>query len=105
MGKEEVVYLEIGRSIPGAEESQMFGKPCFKTGGKAFISLFNDSMVFKLFGEVHISALALDGSRLFDPSGRNRPMKEWVQVSFIHREKWPEFASAANEYVRKVNQK
>ena len=42
-------YLEIGRAI-GAEESQMFGKPCFKINGKAFVAFFQDEMVFKNTG-------------------------------------------------------
>lgn len=54
----------------------MFGKPCFKVNKKAFICFFQNEMVFKLFGEVHKDALSLDGSQLFDPSGKNRPMKE-----------------------------
>jgi len=96
---EEMTYLEAGKSITGAEESQMFGKPCFKTQGKAFICFFSDSMVFKLNGEAHASAIALHGSQLFDPSGRSRPMKEWVQVPFNHNARWSEFAKAAFEFV------
>ena len=105
MGNEELKYFETGKSIVGAEESQMFGKPCFKTGGKAFICFFNDSIVFKLNAEAHASAINLLGSQLFDPSGRNRPMKEWVQVPFMHQAKWTEFASAAVEYVRSASKK
>lgn len=37
-------------------------------------------MVFKLTGGIHQEALSLDGSQLFDPSGKKRRMKEWVQV-------------------------
>ncbi|MBX2904519.1 MAG: hypothetical protein KF744_00685 [Taibaiella sp.] len=99
MTKEEKAYLEAGRSIIGAEESQMFGKPCFKTGGKAFISLFENEMVFKLNGDNHIAALALKGARLFDPSGKGRAMKEWVQVPYTHKAKWKTLAEAAAAYV------
>jgi len=56
-------------------------------------------MVFKLTGEKHSEALSLDGSQLFDPSKKGRPMKEWVQVSFDYQEKWKGFAEAAGEYV------
>ncbi|MGV3631654.1 MAG: hypothetical protein ACO1O6_10615 [Bacteroidota bacterium] len=99
MTKEHQLYLETGSKLPGAVESQLFGKPCFKINGKAFISFFNNEMVFKLNGEMHSEALALDGSRLFDPSGKHRPMKEWVQVPGEYSEKWAEFAEAALEYV------
>lgn len=57
-------------------------------------------MVFKLSGESHLKALSLKGSQLFDPSGKNRPMKEWVQVPFEYSEQWSTFAKAAMEYVK-----
>jgi hypothetical protein len=95
----EEKYLEIGLSIPDSEKSQMFGKPCFKIKGKAFMSLFQNCMVFKLTGEIHTEALSYDGSVLFDPSGKGRPMKEWVQVPFDYQESWAKFALEAQEYV------
>ncbi|WP_186279834.1 TfoX/Sxy family protein [Fluviicola chungangensis] len=99
MKKEAAAYLEIGRKLKEAQESQMFGKPCFKIKGKAFISLFDNEMVFKLTGEVHRDALSLDGTRQFDPSGKKRPMKEWVQVPYDYVDKWAEFAKEALNYV------
>jgi hypothetical protein len=99
MEKAQQEYTRIGNSIKGAEESQMFGKPCFKTGGKAFVSFFNDCMVFKVQGVVLEKALSLKGSQLFDPSGKKRPMKEWVQVPFAHAAEWPKLARAAFKYV------
>ena len=99
MNNSEKTYLQIGRSLAGAEESQMFGKPCFKIKGKAFICLFNDDMVFKLSGNDHKAAMELKASVLFDPSGRGRAMKEWVQVSKLNSAQWPELAPAAMKYV------
>ena len=99
MNKIESFYLEIGRGLKGAEESQMFGKPCFKVNGKAFMSLFDDELVFKLTGEVHREALSLDCSKRFDPSKKNRPMKEWVQVTFDYKDKWNYFAKEAMKFV------
>ena len=101
MTKEETLYTSIGQKLKGAEQSQMFGKPCFKTSGKAFISFFENEMVFKLNGDAHKEALSLDGSKLFDPSGKKRPMKEWVQVSFANKNMWEQFAKAAFNYVSK----
>lgn len=101
MTKEEAAYLEAGRAISNAVESQMFGKPCFKINGKAFISLFENEMVFKLTGEALETALALKGARRFDPSGKGRPMKEWVQVPGTHKIKWEALAAAAADYVGK----
>jgi hypothetical protein len=102
MTPEHKIYLEIGRSLPGAEESQMFGKPCFKVNGKAFMSFFDNEMVFKLGGHAHRDALSHDGSRLFDPSKKGRPMKEWIQVPGAYSERWPKMALDAMEYVKKV---
>jgi hypothetical protein len=93
------VYLEIGNSLPNATESQLFGKPCFKVNGKAFMCFFENEMVFKLTSDFHNEALAFDGSQLFDPSKKGRPMKEWVQVPFDYKDSWERFAQAALEYV------
>jgi hypothetical protein len=99
MTKEETFYISIGTKLKDAEQSQMFGKPCFKINKKAFVCFFENEMVFKLSDEIHEEALSLDGSQLFDPSGKKRPMKEWVQVSFEHKDKWQKFAKAALKYV------
>ena len=99
MTEQEKLYLSIGKKIKQAEQSQMFGKPCFKINGKAFICFFQNEMVFKLTGNAHIEALNLEGSQLFDPSGKKRPMKEWVQVSTINANKWEKYAEEALKYV------
>jgi hypothetical protein len=97
--EEQELYLKIGKSLKRAEESQMFGKPCFKVNGKAFMSFFEKCMVFKLTGKEHKEALSLDGSELFDPSKKGRAMKEWVQVPYDYSAKWKKFAKAAFDYV------
>ncbi len=99
MSDEETAFNRVGEAIENAVLSQMFGKKCYKIGGKAFISFFQDAMVFKLTGQHHADALALNGSILFDPSGKGRPMKEWVQVDFEHQKRWAELANAAHDYV------
>jgi hypothetical protein len=78
---------------------QMFGKKCIKIGSKAGVALFKDFLVFKLPKEIHSEAISLAGSELWDPSGKGRPMKEWVQVSIEHKQKFKEFAKASAEYV------
>lgn len=98
--KGEIQFIETGQRIKKAEQSQMFGKTCFKINGKAFCCFFQECMVFKLTGEEHTKALSLKGSILFDPSGKGRAMKEWVQVPYIHYKKWDEFAEAAAEYTK-----
>ena len=96
---EQEYYTSIGKNLKDTEESQLFGKPCFKINKKAFICFFQNEMVFKLKGDTHSEALSLDGSQLFDPSGKKRAMKEWVQVPFDYKEKWEEFAQEALSYV------
>lgn len=96
----EQQYIAIGEDIPGSISSQMFGKPCFKLGKKAFVCFFNNAMVFKLTQDVHAEALSLDGAQLFDPSGKGRPMKEWVQVPYDYKDLWSKFAQSAAEYIR-----
>jgi hypothetical protein len=59
---------------------QMFGKPCIKVNGKAFIAQHKETVVFKLSGQSHAKALACPGAILWDPSGKGRPMKEWVAL-------------------------
>jgi len=99
MSKEETLYTSIGQKLKDAEQSQMFGKPCFKINGKAFICFFQNDMVFKLSGDAHKEALSWDGSQLFDPSGKKRPMKEWVQVPAQYSDKWARLAKEALKYV------
>jgi hypothetical protein len=66
--------------------------------GKTFAGFFQGEMVFKLAKPEHARAIALAGAKLFDPSGQNRPMKEWVQVPAEYQELWSELAQAAFRY-------
>jgi len=81
------------------EAGQMFGKKCIKVNKKAAVALFKEYIVFKLPGSIHTEAVSLTGSELWDPSGKNRPMKEWVQVTVSHKSKYKKYAKAAADYV------
>lgn len=59
--------------------------------------------MFKLANDAHSTALSLAGATLFDPSGKGRAMKEWVQVPFEHSGQWPKFTQSALDYVRSVD--
>lgn len=100
MTSPEDKFFEIGDNLEGAEKSSMFGKSCYKIKGKAFMCFYSDCMVFKLGDTAHQKALNLEGSILFDPSGKGRPMKEWVQVSLRNQDLWPEFAAKSLDYVK-----
>ncbi len=88
-------YQAAASAVADARSGSLFGKPCFKLHGKAFVCFFQDQMVFKLTGDSHTEALALAGASLFDPSGKGRPMKAWVQVPADHSPQWPALAQQA----------
>ncbi len=93
------VVSEMMATSP-TSSGKMFGMPCLKnSNGKAFAGYYEGTMVFKLGGASHAEALALFGAKLFDPSERGRPMKEWVVLSFEHVSRWLEFARYAFDYV------
>ena len=98
------LFHSIGEEIEGSIKSKLFGKSCFKVNKKAYVCFFQHSMVFKLTGETFNEALSLDGALLFDPSGKGRPMKEWVQVPFEYKGKWKELALKSFEYVESTIQ-
>jgi hypothetical protein len=99
MEEAERKYHEIASEFSNSVKSNLFGKPCYKINGKPFVCFFENCMVFKLSGDVHQEALSLDGSCLFDPAKKNRPMKEWVQVPAHYSEKWYKFAESAYNYL------
>ena len=104
----EEKYNEIAHrlsSISNVVTGQMFGKPCVKVNGKAFLSFFKGCMIFKLTEDAHNNALSLDGACLWDPSGKSRPMKEWVQIPDAHSSQWNKFADFAFDYVSNQTKK
>lgn len=86
-------------STEGVVAGQMFGKVCLKIHGKAFVAQQDGLVVFKLQGADHEAALALPGARLWDPSGRGRPMKEWVAIPADEPGAFDTLAAAALRYV------
>ena len=90
----DAVVEELRNELDIAETS-MFGMPSIKRReGKAFAGLYGDDMVFRLEGEAHATALALEGSHLFEPMD-GRPMKAWVQVPPTHETQWADLARKA----------
>ena len=84
----------------GTTSAQMFGKPSLKTNNKAFAAFYKDAMVFKL-GKTAISTLTetYPNAVNWDPSGKNRPMKDWLQVEVSHSSEWEKLAQSAFNYV------
>ncbi|HYO20059.1 MAG TPA: hypothetical protein VES02_15505 [Dermatophilaceae bacterium] len=84
--------LRIDLDVVGAA---MFGMPSVeRRDGQAFAGLYGDDMVFRLAGDAHEKALALDGAHLFEPMA-GQPMKTWVQVPPTHETQWAELARKA----------
>lgn len=100
MSDAEKRYSEIGAALKGVTLGKMFGKLCLKLEGKAFAAFFENEMVFKLKEEDRQNAIALKGAKLFDPSGKGRPMKEWVQVPYTQQKKWQNLAGKAISYIK-----
>ena len=100
-------YIAIGQELAERHDTtlrQLFGKPCLKLNEKAFAAYFQDEMVFKL-GQAEVSVLKEKyiGSVNWDPSGKNRPMKDWIQIPSEFIEDWDALATNAMEYVKSIN--
>lgn len=82
---------------------QMFGKQCLKIHKKAFAALFKNEMVFKL-GQQEVSLLKekYPNSINWDPSGKNRPMKDWLQIPSDYSHDWEGLAKLALRYVQAI---
>jgi hypothetical protein len=95
----EEIADDLAARDPSIELTQMMGMPCIKAGGKMVVGYASSGeMVFKLADEAeHEKALGLDGAKLFDPSGKGRPFKEWVQVPMAHESEWPKLAATATQ--------
>ena len=89
------VFRASGDVVSGAVESVAFGAPCFKLNGKVFCWFFVGEIVCRLDPEGVAEALTCEGARLFDPSGKGRPMKAWVQIPFEYADEWPDWAQRA----------
>ena len=93
----DAIADELVAENPDVQLGQMMGMPCIKAGGKMVIGYERSGeMVFKLPDDAaHEQALGLDGAKLFDPSGKGKPFKEWVQVPYAHESQWPKLADTA----------
>ena len=93
----EIFVQTVSEIDAGLELGNLFGKPCAKfSGGKPFLSFFQDDMVFKLGAkrcEELMNAHPL--VQKFDPSQNNRPFKDWVQVPKVAGLNWIELGREA----------
>jgi hypothetical protein len=82
-------------AVAGAvERAVWFGAPAAKVEGKIFVALWRGALVARIGAEeVDHRVLARDGVR-FDPSGKGKAMKDWLESNAEHAE-WTELALAA----------
>ena len=96
-------WQEIGEQMAtdhATTTGQLFGKPCLKTGKTPFAAYFKGEMVFKIGREeVEQMKVQYPGSVNFDPSGKNRPMKDWLQVPQEYAGDWGALAVQALHFV------
>lgn len=96
MTYEELVDDLVARNAD-VQATKMMGMPSLKANGKLFAGQRGDDMVFKLGGDDHARALALEGAHLFEPMA-GRQMKEWVVVPNALSNEWFSLAEAALRY-------
>jgi TfoX/Sxy family transcriptional regulator of competence genes len=65
---------------PTVSAAKMMGMPSLKVGSKMFGGSFDGNLVVKLGRERADELIAAGEATPFDPSGRNRPMKDWAQL-------------------------
>jgi hypothetical protein len=102
MTKAEEYFHELTKEIPGAKPGKMFGALCIKApNGKSAAMFWQDCMVVKLNTAELNNAMKLKGSKLFEPMP-GRPMKDWVQINFEHKNKWKDYATISFDAVKEL---
>jgi hypothetical protein len=67
-------------SDPSVSEGQMMGMPALKAGGKMFGGCFEGQLVVKIGRERVQELIEAGRAAPFDPSGRDRAMKDWARI-------------------------
>jgi hypothetical protein len=80
--------------VGDVEQALWFGAPALKVEGRIFVALRRGALLARLGAdEVDQRVARRDGVR-FDPSGKGRPMKDWLESTAEH-DQWVELALAA----------
>lgn len=103
MRMSQQTFQEIGTQFTqqyGTVSGNLFGKPCLKVQNKAFAAFFQEEMAFKLGrNQMEARLEQYPGAQLWDPSGKKRPMKDWLQVPASFEAEWSALARQAMEFV------
>lgn len=94
-------YLEtLATQLEDVSISQLFGKPSLKNKDTHFVCGFLDCLVVKIGREAIAEKMGeYEGAVLFDPSGKGRPMKDWLQVPRKYEGHWWALTKQALEWV------
>jgi Mlc titration factor MtfA (ptsG expression regulator) len=87
---------------PRVTEGNLFGVPVLKISGKPFAGLHQNDLVVKLGVDRVQEMLESETGTLFDPSGANRPMKEWIKFTeptAQAKKRWLALAQEARTFV------
>ena len=78
MAFDEVLADRLRDLLPHAVEKRMFGGVAFMERGNLVVGVLGEDVIARIGPDAAPSALAEDGVRVFDITGR--PMKGWVVV-------------------------
>ena len=90
-------------SLRGEDVSlgKLFGHRCLKVTGKTFLVDFDGDLVFKLGRDAMAPLLETHADLAgFDPSGKGRPMKDWLQAPLAHSDRFQIWAEASMAFAR-----
>lgn len=78
----DALYDELAADLAprGASTGAMFGARSLTYNGKVFATTKNGRFTAKLGAGTEAHAKALEVGEPFDPSGKGRPMKDWVHL-------------------------
>lgn len=76
------------------ERCRWFGTPAAKVEGRIFVALWRGRLVARIGAEEVDARVAAGGGERFDPSGKGRAMKDWLEADAEPGE-WPELALSA----------
>jgi hypothetical protein len=105
MTNAEEFFKELTGQIESVKPGKMFGALCMKTpNGKSAAMIWKDHLVVKLKGNFLNEALNLSGAKIFEPM-EGRQMKEWVQIPFVHKDRWKEYTLLSIKSVKDLPKK
>ena len=74
--------------------TKWFGAPAAKVEGKIFVAVWRGRLLARLGAEEVDQRVANGGGERFDPSGKGRPMRDWLAAD-AEPDEWVELALGA----------